>query len=428
MKLKYHSEKLVNELQLCLIKGFSSRAITITAFIKAGFRSEPPKYHGISHFAEHMAFNGSKNFPSSKIEAEAVEKYGGWHMGYTWIEDQQHMVSIPKENFSIGLEVLLDSIYAPLNNASDIEKEKGVIREEILKNMSDPSYCIWNKVWLPLFFQNTSLGRPYYGEEKDIKRISKRVLDTFVQEKFRPENTILLVAGDCDMGKLKSLVLKKIENLKIKKNKISRSDNNRLIIKHNKKILVYNDSSYYKTSIVVGIPSVPFSHKDRHALNIIRDLLGGYFGSKIVQILKDEGGLIYDWNTYHDNLTDSGYLVFSTSTAHENVYKVIKIILKEFERISEGEISRKEIEVAKGHLIGSIATNVEKGQDYVEWYGIQELLNPKNVLSIEEVINIYKKISTEDIRSIGVKYFSKEKVLVGVLGRADKFKIERLLK
>lgn len=426
--MKYATKVLGNGLRLAMITGLSTKAVTVAVFIRAGFRFEPFDKAGLAHFVEHVVFSGTKSFPSYREEAEAVERYGGWHMAYTWIEEQKHLVHIPIDYFNQGVDVLLESIFAPLVEGSEIEKEKGVIKEEILKNKSDPAMAIWNYVWSPLFFQGTPLARPYHGDIKDIANISQKDILNFIKNNFMPQKTVLFVAGDFKDSVIKKVIEGKLKNLQTDMHADVNFTLSSVKPIRKKRIFIYEDPSYYKTSIMIGVETVPFANHQRHGLNILREMLGGYFGATLVRRLRDEGGLIYAWETFQENIADTGYLVFHASTAHENVYKVIHVILDEFQRLSKGEFVDEEFDIAKGHLSGGILANIEKGQDYIEWYGMQELLNPENVLGIEEQISIYKKISMEEVKMLANKYLSKENILVGVLGRAKEHRLEKLLK
>lgn len=425
--MKYKAINLKNGIRLITITGLSTNAVTIAAYIRAGFHLDPIDKPGLSHFVEHMVFSGTKSFPSFREEAEAVERYGGWHTAYTWIEEQKHYAHISKGRFEEGLNVLLESIFMPLIKEEEIEKEKGVIKEEVLRNKADPANAIWNYVWFPLFFQDTPLARPYYGDIEDLDKISKADVDEFISNNFIPENMILLVAGDIEIDDIEEKIKKKVDKLLVNREIKTAMNLTPLKPFRKNKIVIHNDPSYYKTSIIIGVQTVDFSSKEKHVLNLIGDLIGGYFGTNLVRKLRDKGGLIYNWGVYQDNLIDTGYLAFNTSTAHENVLKVVKIILDEFQRLSQGKITKEEVNIAKGHLTGSLLANIEKGQDYIGWYGLQELLNTKKVLSIDEQIKIYKKIDIDTIKSTAAKYLTKENILIGLLGKSVTSEIEELL-
>lgn len=418
--MNYKREIFKNGLQLVMINGLSTKAVTIEAVVHAGFRFDPEGKCGLSHFVEHMVFAGTKSYSTLQDEARAVEQYGGYHIAYTWIEEQKHTVHIPSDYFKEGFDVLFESLFSPSIKKSEVKKEKGVIKEENLRERSDPKIAVWDKVWFPLFFQDTNLGKSYLGDIKDIENTYDNDIKNYLKKYFTLDNMVLLVAGNFDEDLVRNTIIERTKNLPklMKKNAISTLKPNR-----NKKVLVYGDKSCKQSSIMVGVQTVPFSSKDRYALNILKNMLGGYFGAKLIYKLRDEGGLIYTWNIFHEVLSDIGFIVFTTSAVAKNVHKVTKIIIDEFKRISEGKFFDGEVKTAKGNLIGSILSSVETGKDYIAWYGMQELLDPNNIMHIEDEIEICKNLTTEELKRVASKYFNPDNILVGILGEGSEEKI-----
>ena len=421
--MKYTRKVLTNGIRLVTITELPTAAATITAYIKSGFRYDPIERPGLSHFAEHVVFNHAKSSPNSVL-SQAVDRHGGWRSAFTWIEHQKHMVHLPKDNFEDGIRLILKTIFEPFVKKSEIEKEKGVVKEEILTNRADPSKGIWDYAWFPLFFQGSHLARPYSGTIDDILAISKSDVESFIFDYFQTKNTVILVAGDLEPTYIQSVIEK---HSKKKEKRHKEKSIAALNPKNERNILVHQDNSYYQTSLVIGIKTVPFSSPLKYVFDILQEMLSGYFGAPLIQRLRDKGGLIYAWNAFQDNISDTGYLMLNVSTAHENVYKVISIILDEFTRLASGSFLKEEVEIAKGHLIGSIVANIERGQDYIDWYGMQELLDVDNVLSIQQQIAIYKKISDQEIKRVASYYLARKNILIGVLGRAKEEELERLI-
>jgi len=422
--MKYTKKIFKNGLRLVTITGLSTNAVTITAYIRGGFRFDPQNRSGLSHFTEHIIFNATKSSPKFRVLGQTVERCGGWRSAFTWIEHQEHMVHLPKENFEDGIKLTLGTIFEPSITKSEVEKEKGVVREEILRNKSDPSKAIWDYAWFPLFFQGTNLARPYSGSSYDISKISESDVKSFASSYFQTENVVLFIAGNLEPTHIQEVVGKYCKKYE---KKYKKENTHVLIPKVKKNVFVHKDKSYYQTSLAIGIKTVAFNSPLKYTFDILRDMLAGYFGTPLIQKLRDEGGLIYTWNCYHDNLSDNGYLMFNVTVAHENVKRVTSIVLQELKRFADGEITSDEVETAKSHLIGSILANTETGQDYIQWYGLQELLDPNHVLSVEEKIKVYKNISLDEIRKIASKFIKKENIFISTVGSANEKELEKAL-
>lgn len=420
--MRYTRVKLVNESPLVIVNIPESPNVTIAAYIRAGARLDPPKKAGLAHFTEHMLFNGTEEYPNRRQLAYQIEQFGGWHTAFTWIDYQVHEIHLPANKYKHGIEVLMETLFASLFKEEEIEKEKGVIEEEILRNKSDPEKAVLEYAWQPLFFQGSLLCRPYSGTLEEISSVKRADIVDFVAN-FLPQQIVFLIAGSQDSSRVQSVFEKyiKIYQLKAKTPK-----NNYIKIKRDKKVNVVPSNSEI-VSLAVGLETVDIESNNRYIIDLIKNMLCRDFGASLPEKLRDQGGLIYTWYCFHDNLSDTGYLLFKTSTNKKNYLKVSQLIIEEFERIAQGEISDEELEIARKHSIGSLLTNIETGADYIRWYGVQELLIPQKVLHINDQVKIYKRISKERIIETAKKYFSKKKTYIAAYGDVKAKDLEELL-
>lgn len=405
--------KLKNGSPLILIDLPGIKSVTVSAFIKAGFKYDPPDKPGLAHFTEHMLFNGTKKYPSSKQLSWAVERHGGWHYAFTWVEHQVHTLHLPKDYLDTGIEILLDMLLNPLVEEKELDREKGMVKEEILRNRSDSEKAVLDYAWQPLFFRGTSLARPYSGEEQDIDKITGDDVVEFIESHFLADSTVFLAAGDFDQIKVKKLF--EFHTRKYLRRKEKQQPE--IVSKSKERLMVYPYTTE-QASIAIGIKGVPFKSKDRHKLELLKDILAGYYGARLPQRLREEGGLIYKWNAWQDNFSDTGYLIFRSSTALKNVDQFIKIVLEEFDRLTKIPLKQEELMVAKGHIAGDIFCNTQTGLDFTNWYGLQQLLGGE-IVSLEKLAKIYENISSKNLFDIAKKYFNKENIYVAIVGDAD---------
>lgn len=409
--------KLKSGSPLVIINLPGLKAVTISAFIKAGFKYDPVDKPGLAHFTEHMLFDGTKKYPSNKELSWAIERYGGWHYAFTWIEHQVHTIHLPKDQIELGIEVLTDMLINPLVSEKELSRERGMVKEEIRRNRSDPEKAVLDYAWQPLFFDGTPLARPYSGLEENIERITKDDVLKFINNNFLADSTVFLVAGDFDLIKIKELFEINTKNY----SRATKREKVKLISNSKNRTKIYQNNSE-QASMTIGIRGVSFMHQDRHKLELIKDILVGYYGARLPQRLRAEGGLIYNWNIWQDNFSDTGYLLFRSSTDQENISKFIKIVREELENLTRVSISEEELTVAKGHITGQLFCNIQTGLDFTNWYGLQELLG-EEILSLEEQASIYKKISSEELLDTAKKYFRKENIYIAIAGDIDSKKI-----
>ncbi|KKS97731.1 MAG: processing peptidase [Candidatus Gottesmanbacteria bacterium GW2011_GWA2_43_14] len=421
--MKYNRTKLNNGSSLAVIQIPHSTSVTISAYIKAGYRYDPINKPGLAHFTEHMLFTGTKKYPSHSRLAYEIERYGGFHMAFTWIDYQNHFIRFPRDQFHLGIEILLDTLFHSLILREEVEKEKGTVKEEILRNISDPEKAVWSYVFLPLFFKSTSLSRPYSGMTTDVGKFTREDVYQFTRSHFQPENVVYLITGNVKLYEAEQTINKYLKKYSFELKRPIESTIKRKI-DHRVSVKFYESDSI---SLIVAIPTVSIYSSDRHALEILRNMLSRDFGASLPDKLRNQGGLIYTWSSSHDNLFDTGYLLFKTAANKKNIIKVIHIIIEEFQRIAQGEIQDEEIETAKGNLVGRILTNIETGSDYIHWYGLQEFYTLNKILHIPDQIDIYKHITKKDILTVAKRYFTIDKIYIAACGDVRKRELEKLL-
>lgn len=421
--MKYQKTKLINGSTLAVVQ-VPSYAVTISAYIKAGFRFDPLKKPGLAHFVEHMLFSGTKKYPTHRGLAFAIERFGGWHSAYTWVDFQSHYVHLPRKYFKNGVDVLFETLYSSFLIDEEVKKERGRVKEEILRNISDPEKAVIPQVWFPLFFQSTRLGRSYFGSLEDIEQISRIDVVQFYNSYIRSGEKCFIVAGDISLSESQETMNNYLKKYKVHDTEI----NMPLLVKKSLKlrVAVRNTESDY-VSLTVGIPTTSLYIHDRHVLKILINILARDFGARLPDRLRDQGGLVYTCHALQENFIDNGYIYFKTSSHKMNVGKIIVIIIQEFQRLAQNDISAKEIETAKGNLIGSLLSNMQTGLDYVEWYGMQELYALNPVLHIEDQIRIYRSISKKDILAVARKYFLHDQIYIAAYGNIQQQEIEKLL-
>lgn len=421
--MKYSRNKLSNGSSLVHIYLPYSPSVTVSAYIKAGFRSDPVNKPGLAHFTEHMLFTGSKKFPSHSKLATEIEKFGGWHYAYTWIDYQQHEICLPFQYAPEGIEILLDTVFYSLIRKIEIKKEKEVIKKEIMRYSDDIERFLYYYVWFPLFFQGTKLASPCIGTEAQIDTYTNKDIRDHIKTNFVSNNIVFLVSGNISRQQTIDLFEKCIP-----KNKTSKIVNveQKVLLQKKHRILVTPYKSE-QVAITVGIQTVSMSDPARHIFAIIKNILSRDFGASIPTKLRDKGGLVYSLFSLQDSLLDSGYMVFMTLTSKQNVLSVIKVILNELDRIAKGDFSQSELEIAKSNLIGSLQIGLETNYALLHWYGSQELITPRDIIHPQEQIKIYSKINQNDIVDLARSYFAKDKIYIGVLGDAKQQDVETLL-
>lgn len=408
--MKKERVTLKNGSPLIVISLPNSPSATFMALVRSGPRFDPSGKSGLSHFIEHLSFKGTKKYPTSYALTEALEKHGALAEAFTYQETNAYWVKTANRDLSLAAEILMDRLQHSLFRSEDIKKEKEVVKEELRVLRSNPEAYIW-EVWAENIWQGTPLGRAFTGDIDSIKSFTKNDIKKFIQQNYLVNNTVFLVSGDISAPKALSLVNDNLDDYQKDFNQIVPE----VILQRAQPIKIVNQD-LENVTVAYGFLTTNLFDSDRHVLEVIEYLLGHGWGSRLEQEITEQG-LTYSIETSSRHLSDTGYFLVYFTTSPENLNRVLEIINQELRSLAEGNFSEKEIERAKGFLTGSLLINTETSDEFTSWYGYQELLNPKEVLSLEDKCRIIRRVTNKEIKRISRRYFTPQNWYLSLIGK-----------
>src|ERR1700689_2482267 len=191
------------------------RSVSVGLWIGAGSREEQPHQTGISHFVEHMVFKGTKHRTAEQI-ARSVDSIGGGLDAFTSKELVSYNVKILDEHLPEAFDIVSDLVRNPLFEKNDIEKEKGVILEELKMEVDNPEYMI-HEIFSSNFWKGHTLGRPILGTRQTIRSFDRDIVDRYYKQFYVPSNILVTAAGSLDHQRLVNLVEDQFADLKPRK-------------------------------------------------------------------------------------------------------------------------------------------------------------------------------------------------------------------
>src|ERR1700683_4942565 len=188
------------------------RSVSVGVYIGTGSREEEAHETGISHFVEHMVFKGTKNRSAEQI-ARSVDSIGGGLDAFTSKELVSYNVKVLDEHLPEAFDVVADLVRNPLFEKNDIEKEKGVILEELKMEVDNPEYMI-HEIFSSNFWKGHALGRPILGTKQTIRSFDREKVESFYRQFYTPANILITAAGSLKHKKLVRLVEEHFSDLK----------------------------------------------------------------------------------------------------------------------------------------------------------------------------------------------------------------------
>ena len=372
-----------------------TESITIQVNVQVGSNQEPEKIFGISHFIEHMLFEGTKNRENSTLIANEIERLGGELNAYTSNERTCFYIKVYKKHFLKALDVLADILQNPLFNPKQIEKERQIILKEINMVKDEPRFYQWVLFQKTLFKKHPSRN-PTYGTVEAVKTITKKDLLNYYHRYYVPNNMVISVVGNLKNPESK---VKKAFNLKNKKRRVSKEIkepiNKEITIKKEKRKIL---NSY----VVLGYKTVKRSDKDSYVLDVIKALLARGQSGKIVEEVRNKRGLAYEINVHHESGIDYGFFAVYFNTPKGNISKVKDLILNQLNNLKD--LSGEELKEALGYLEGQYILENEDTHDIADDFGFWEQI--KDVKLAKEYIKNVKKTKKKDILKVSNKYFT----------------------
>jgi len=393
------------------------RSVSVGIWIGTGSREESPQDTGISHFIEHMVFKGTKNRSAEQI-ARSVDSIGGGLDAFTSKELVSYNVKVLDEHLPEAFDVVADLVRNPLFQEADIEKEKGVILEELKMEVDNPEYLI-HEIFSSNFWKGHALGRPILGTKQTIRAFDRDKVEKYYQQFYTPSNILITAAGNLDHRKLVKLAERYFGDLK--RRKTTKLEE----IPQPHAPLVFRDkNSLEQVHVYLGVPSIPMPHKERFACYILNAVLGGGMSSRLFQNIREKQGLAY---TVYSELTmyrDAGCMLIYAGTSLKSAGKVVESIVRELRELVDKKVTQEELRRAKDHLKGSFVLGLESTSSRMGNLARQELYF-KRFFSLDEMLDSVEGVTVEEVQKLARQFFDPKRMAVAMLGRLEGFKVRR---
>jgi predicted Zn-dependent peptidase len=344
--------RLPNGLRVVSEKMPHLRSVSVGMWIGTGARWESPEENGISHFIEHMLFKGTEKRSAEDI-ARVVDSTGGNLDAYTAKELVSFSSKVIDEHLPIAFDVLADMLIAPSFREDDIEKEKGVILEELKMDVDNPEYLV-HETFSSKFWKNHSLGRPILGTKTTITNFDRAIVAGYHQRVYNPANILITAAGNLDHQQLVDLAGRYFGSLAQ-----GQPPTPDTTPKTQPPLILKRKKSLEQVHVCMGLPCYPIDHDRRYPLYVLNTILGGGMSSRLFQKIREQNGLAYSIYSELSLYRDAGCLYVYGGTSEANAGRVVQMTVDELRTLAGEPVPAEEVRRAKDHLKGSIALSLE---------------------------------------------------------------------
>ena len=380
----------------------SSKSVAVEVMFRVGSNFESGKMAGISHFLEHMLFEGTKNRKDSREIANEIEKYGGEFNAYTTGDRTAFFVKIITKRFDKALDVLSDMVANPVFDKKVIEKEKQVILKEINMVTDDSRLHQW------VLFQKTLFDRhpaknPAYGSVETVKSFDRKKVSDYYYAHYIPNNMIISVVGN--VVKVREKIEKYFGSLK--PGKVTRRERVKEPVQKKAKKFVEKKKTL-NSYMVLGYKTVPRTHKDSYVIDVITAVLGRGQSGWMFDEIRNKRGLAYQVGVSDENESDYGMFAVYVGLDKKNIEKAKEIILQQFRRLEK--INEKDLEEAKTFIEGSYILEKEDNFKHADELAVWESIERAELVG--SYLKNIRKVRVNDIKRVAEKYLNDKYTLV----------------
>ena len=391
----------------------NSKVVAINALFNVGSQNETQEQEGYAHFIEHLMFKGSKNYSAEEL----MDKFtflGSDYNAYTTRTATRYTFKCLKENFEECFKIYADMFMSAKFDATEIDKERSVVIEEMKKCDDDPVEVLYRAV-MQNYFNGHSFAHDELGREEIIKNVTKEQLLDFKNKFYKPENCLISVAGDISFDEVDRIInayYSSKYDYAAESYKIN-FDELKINIKNKYDIVKRDDN---QVNVCVHIKTVTLSSEFKYVADIYTSILGNSQNSRLFKILRENLGLVYSVYAFNNMRTDSGEIYIIFGTRSQNVKKAIKTIKAEIKNLADNGIIDIELQRAKNWKESCVAFGLESSADIAELNGSYTHYFGKPTTA-EEKIHNYKKVTKDEVEAFAKKVAAEDVFNVVAVGK-----------
>ncbi|MBI4038970.1 insulinase family protein [Candidatus Daviesbacteria bacterium] len=385
-------------------------SVTTLFAVGVGSRYETKKINGISHFLEHMFFKGSRKYPTAEMISTLVDGIGAINNAYTHKECTVYWIKSASKHLEFSSDIISSMVKESLLKEDEIEREKGVIVEELRMIRDNPSQYV-GSLYERLQFGDTPLGWDIGGQEEIITQLKRNDFIAFTDSFYSPENMALVFAGKLpkDIEKLAEIYFSDLPpraKHKCKPYKIKRQ------IKP--KVNVFFKKTD-QANLILGVLGYSRHDGKKYSISLLSTILGEGMSSRLFIQVRERRGLAYYINAGPGFYSDTGNFSVYCGLKLEKVYEGLEVIIAELQKVIVEKVTKDELKKAKEMIRGRLAIREESTNFLAEYFGTN-FVTDREIETFDEYLKKIDAVTREDIQDVAREIFKKEHFNLQIIG------------
>ena len=408
----FETTTLSNGLRVVTAPMEHAKSVACFIMIAAGSRYEVQSANGIAHFAEHMFFKGTERRSSARDIAGEIDAIGGEFNAFTGKEYTGYYVKCAAEHRDTALDVLVDMLRNSRFDPEEIEREKGVIIEEMNMYIDTPRDYV-DSVYDELLYGDQPLGWDIIGTKETVKAADRDTFLEYLDRWYRAPRMVAGVGGALGedlIPRLEELLGDVADGSAEEPARVDLSQSGARVKAHHKE----SDQAHLR----FGVHSYPIEHADRYALGMLATVLGGGMSSRLFTEVRERRGLAYYIYAHNHGYTDAGTLYAQGGVDIARIDEAIETIVGEFRRIAEEPVANDELEKARNYSKGRLVLGLEDPRGLI-MFGLRGAVLEGGVREPDEVLRSLDDVTAEDIQRVARDIIQNDRLNLALIGPFD---------
>ena len=388
-----------------------AQSVAVIVMLAAGSRYEPAESSGIAHFSEHIFFKGTEKRPSAKEIAGAIDSIGGEFNAFTGKEYTAYYVKCAAEHRDVALDVVVDMLRNSRFEEEEIEREKGVIIEEMNMYYDTPRDFIGG-VYEELLWGDQPLGRDIIGSKETVQGATRDTFMGYLDRWYKPSRMVLGVAG-----RIGDDLLERAQELLGDLQDAETGEPKPTVPYADGRVRVHTKQSE-QAHVSLGTHSLPLDHPDRYAVQLLATVLGGGMSSRLFSEVRERRGLAYYVYGLNHSYTDAGTLYSQAGVDIARIDDAVATIAGELRKVATEPIPKEELEKARNFAKGRFVLQLESPQGLM-LFGLRKEVLERQLPDPDEVLSGLDAVTSEDVARVASELIGADRLRLAVIGPFD---------
>ncbi|MBI2096190.1 MAG: insulinase family protein [Candidatus Taylorbacteria bacterium] len=408
--MKFSKHTILEGLRVVTVPMKDNPTVTVLVMVEAGSKYETKEISGLSHFLEHMCFKGTVRRPRVSDISRELDSLGSQYNAFTSQEYTGYYAKADYKHTDKILDIVSDLYLNPTFPEKEIEKEKGVIIEEINMYQDLPQRHVQD-LFMKLLYGDQPAGWNIAGSRQSVSAMNRENFLSYRDKHYVQSATVVIVAGRMNEAEMVAQIRQRFAEARAgrKGGKLSVRE------EQSGPVMLIEKRKTDQTHLAIGVRTFGVGSPFEPVLAVLNVILGGGMSSRLFLKLRDEMGVGYYVRSFHDPYTDHGYLQAAAGVDKKRLAEVIGAITGEFRRFKDEVVLPEELKKGKDYFMGNLYLSLESSDALAEYYGFQEILKGRGETP-DEVGKKIAAVTAEDVKRAAGQIFGDDRLNLAVVG------------